>query len=116
MKNMDVYIAVVIVFVLLILIYTFSGKKPESKTFSCSRCKKREQYSQRTLEAWRRGFKKIYCRQCHKKWLESNPNHKRQKTNYNSGSGSGSGSGCLSVLLIALFIPVTIYTVSTLVS
>jgi len=106
------YIIAAVVIGIFVLKFIFGGKKPKNKTFTCARCKTVEKYSPRTIEAWRRGFNKIYCQQCHKLWLQNNPNHNRQNVRYSGGSGGG----CLSVLVIGVFVPISIFILSKYVS
>jgi len=76
-------------------------RKPPTDDFICARCRKKESYSPRTIEAWRQGFKKLYCQNCHQIWLRNNPQNRKQF--------KPSGRGCLSVLIIYAIIPVAIY-------
>ncbi len=91
-----IIIIIAVVVVLLIAAKTlFSSppKFPESKTFKCARCSKVSTHSDRTIEAWRKGFAKIYCSDCHQKWLQSQP------------KVQPSGGGCLSLIFIAILLP-----------
>ena len=108
MDKQYIYIVVIIVAYMLIKFF-LGGRKPKSKTFICARCKTAEKYSHRTIEAWRRGFNKIYCQECHKRWLANNPSHVYKKANYSKG-------GCLSILAIGLFVPLATFTLSKYVS
>jgi hypothetical protein len=74
-----------------------SGRMPPQKTFRCARCSAVEAYSHRTIEAWRAGKAKLFCRSCHAKWLESRPSVGRV--------ARPSSSGCLGTLLLAFVIP-----------
>lgn len=98
-----IYLIIGVVVVSVIIKFISKGRKPPTDDFICARCKKKESYSTRTIEAWRQGFNKIYCQNCHQLWLKSNPQNKKQY--------KASGGGCLSVLIIAAIIPVTIYGV-----
>ncbi|WP_420208536.1 hypothetical protein [Candidatus Electronema sp. JC] len=88
-----IIVAVVLVLSVAIKAIFFPPKFPESKTFKCARCAKISTHSDRTVEAWRRGFTKLYCSSCHQKWLQSQPQVKP------------SGGGCVSVLFIAALLP-----------
>src|SRR5690606_6582582 len=77
-----------------------SNKRPPTDSFMCARCKKSEQYSPRTIEAWHKGLGKIYCQACHKLWLNNNnPGRKRQ-----ADPSRGARSGCLGMLVIFMLV------------
>jgi hypothetical protein len=63
------------IIVALLVIGKFLGKKPmpPDKDFRCARCGVVEAYTPRTIEAWRKGVKRLYCRECHKRWLNTQP-------------------------------------------
>lgn len=103
MENLELLIAGGIILAILVLNFARVRNKPPSETFICARCKKNEKYGPRTTEAWRRGFRKIYCRDCHQLWLMNNPK---------SRSVESRGSGCLSVLIIGIFVPVVLFCFS----
>ena len=105
-QNQLVIIAAIIIALLIIKGFINNNRKPKNSTFKCARCKTREKYATRTLEAWRRGFNKIYCQSCHRAWLDNNP-----KQTYNKSSNGG----CLSVLIIGLA-PILIYAGEKIVS
>jgi len=71
-------------------------KKPKEKSFSCSGCRNIVNYDHRTIEAWNKGFTKIYCKACHLKWL---------KNNQDRFSTQSTGSGCLGVIALMIIIP-----------
>ncbi len=70
-------------------------KKPKSRSFNCTKCKKVELYDKRTISAWNRGITRLYCKACHVQWLKQNP---RQEETY-SPSKSG---GCLGMFILIL--------------
>ncbi|MFT5731121.1 MAG: cold shock CspA family protein [Desulforhopalus sp.] len=73
-------------------------KKPKDKSFRCSGCKKTTDYEPRTIQAWNRGFTKLYCKTCHHEWLKNNPHQ-------DSHSMRSKGSGCLGTLALMIIIP-----------
>ena len=73
------------------------ARRPSQKAFRCARCSKIETYSTRTIEAWRLGKTKLFCRTCHAKWLETQPAAHRVR--------ASSRSGCLGVFVLAALIP-----------
>ncbi|WP_304526789.1 cold shock domain-containing protein [Halomonas sp. I5-271120] len=72
-------------------------RKPVEKTFTCSRCKRVSEFDSRTIKAWSNGYIKLYCRNCHRKWIENNPG--KEKTQ------DRSNTGCLGVLSAIVLIP-----------
>ena len=74
-------------------------KKPKEKSFSCSGCRKTVDYDPRTIEAWNKGFTKLYCKTCHLEWLKNNPKLDRF-------SLQSKGSGCLGIIALMIIIPV----------
>ena len=111
MQGNETYFFLVVAIVVLFFILSKRNKHPPTDSFSCARCRKQEPYSPRTMDAWRRGFNKIYCQACHKLWLDRNP--QRSKKNYSAGKANG---GCLGVLVVAVLTPPTIYSVVQYVS
>ena len=75
-----------------ILTSIFSTKHPP--TFRCARCRREVPHTDRTVEAWRSGKRKLFCPQCHKKWRETHPA-------IHEPEPSGNG-GCLLPLALIL--------------
>ncbi len=73
-------------------------KKPKETSFKCSRCKKNIDHDPRTIQAWNKGFTKLYCKACHHEWLKNNPHQDLH-------SIQGKGSGCLGTLTLMIAIP-----------
>ena len=65
--NLAVGAVVVIVF-LLIGRLKRSLRKPPSETYRCGRCRRTFRHDARTVKAWRNGFRKFYCPDCHAAW------------------------------------------------
>jgi cold shock CspA family protein len=74
-------------------------KKPKEKSFSCSGCMKTADYDPRTIQAWNRGFTKLYCSACHHKWLKNNPHQDLRST-------QSQRSGCLGTFALMIILPV----------
>jgi hypothetical protein len=72
---------------------------PPTKTFRCAKCSVVEEYSPRTIEAWRKGFKRLYCKKCHRAWLDRQPGRVPDRT----------PSGCAPVFLFGLIFLIVIY-------
>ena len=106
MQSNETYILIGVLAIVAAFFLLKDNKKPPTEVFTCARCKKQEKYSSRTIEAWRRGFKKIYCQSCHMLWLNNNP--ERKKKNYSS---QGARGGCLGIVVLFFVIPLTIYGV-----
>ena len=105
-QNQLIIIAAIIIAFIIIKGFINNNRKPKNSSFKCARCKVIEKYTPRTIEAWRKGFKKIYCQNCHLAWLRNNP-----KQTYNSNNNGG----CLSVIAIAI-LPIVIYVGDKIVS
>lgn len=94
-------LVVAIVLFVIIKSLFFRPKLPHNKSFHCARCKVSALHIERTIEAWRKGIKKLYCPNCHKQWLQSQP----RTLNHSSPHHKTSGGGCLSDIAVALFLP-----------
>jgi hypothetical protein len=89
-------VAVVIVFLVWKRLFG-AGRVPKQKHFRCARCSKTEAYSTRTIQAWREGKTRLFCRSCHIEWLKSQPASRQ--------SNRSARSGCLGALVIGVAIP-----------
>lgn len=49
----------------------FSG--PQSVRFTCAKCSNQFNHTRRTIAAWEKGSRRIFCNGCHKKWIDSRP-------------------------------------------
>ncbi len=79
-------IAVLLVILTLKIIGT---RTPQEKTFTCSKCRKREDHNQRTIRAWRKGKHQFFCKGCHQVWIRAKePRHLID-----------SSAGCVSLLV-----------------
>lgn len=72
-------------------------KKPKEKSFNCAGCRKKSDFDDRTIEAWNRGFTRLYCKSCHLEWLKNNPNQDL--------SIQRNRSGCLGTFALLVIIP-----------
>ena len=91
--------------VLAVLAKLLPKRLPASKFFSCSRCGTTTPHNDRTVEAWRNGKAKFYCKSCHAVWLQSHSPHERPQSAVRSSS-SGS-SGCLGVAVLFALAPLS---------
>ena len=100
MGNVEIIkIAIFILIGLVVLLKILPKKMPKEKNFVCARCSRTSPYTKRTIEAWRRGFSKLYCSTCHEKWLQTRP--KVQRAN--------SAGGCLSGIVLFIMLPPTVF-------
>jgi hypothetical protein len=107
--QMDPIAIVIVAAVALVILklFVFKPKMPPAKGFTCARCKTYETYTARTIDAWRRGFKKLYCRSCHQAWLARNPNRQYSHTSQ--------AKGCASVLVVGVFVPIALVVAGSIV-
>lgn len=49
----------------------FAG--PQSVRFTCAKCSNQFNHTRRTIAAWEKGSRRIFCNGCHKKWIDSRP-------------------------------------------
>lgn len=105
MQGNEFYIFLLLASICGLFLFLKDKKNPPSEYFTCARCKKQENHSPRTINAWRRGYDRIYCYTCHNEWLNNHPFRR---------SMDNSRGGCLSVLILVVFIPTTIYGVAKL--
>jgi hypothetical protein len=103
LQNPQITGSVIVIFVLVIIIKSlfYRPKLPQNKSFQCARCKVSATHSERTIEAWRKGIKKLYCPTCHKQWLQSQP----RDQDHSSSQRKSAGGGCLSVIVIGVLLP-----------
>ena len=85
---------------LIALIVLNRQKKPKEKSYSCAGCRKISDFDDRTIEAWNRGFSRLYCKSCHLEWLKNNPNNPNQDLSVQRNQ-----SGCLGIFALLIIIP-----------
>ena len=78
----------------------FRPKGPPTATFKCARCSVVARHSNRTVNAWKSGAKRMYCESCHREWLRANPGR---------AVAPSSGRGCFAVSLALILIPTGLY-------
>jgi FtsZ-interacting cell division protein ZipA len=81
-----------VLFVVVVSLALWPKRKPKEKYFTCARCKAVSLHSARSIEAWRNNKTSFYCSTCHKKWLNSQPQHVRHQPKQ--------AAGCLSVIIV----------------
>lgn len=105
---MKILITAGIVAVLLFLKGMLGTKKsPPEKSFRCTRCSSVEAYGPRTIEAWNRGFTRLYCQPCHRAWLlNQDPQGYSSKMRTRGGRAAmilASATACLLVYYASQF-------------
>ena len=98
--NLAVGAVVVIVF-LLVGRLKRSLRKPPSETYRCGRCRRTFRHDARTVKAWRNGFRKFYCPECHAAWR-----CKKNAEQFVRDQEYASRGGCLGVILLCMTVAV----------
>ena len=98
--NLAVGVAVVIIF-LLIGRLKRSLRKPPGETYRCGRCRRMFRHDARTVKAWRNGFRKFYCPECHAAWRCKKDAEQFVRDQEYAGRG-----GCLVVVLLCVAVAV----------
>ena len=91
-RDYRIWIAVAVV-VFIAISSLLRLRKPKERSFRCAKCKRSEDHSHRTIEAWRDGKDRFFCRSCHQAWLRSRPEEIRPEK-----------AGCLPLLVIGFCI------------
>jgi len=79
----------VLLAIILVSKFVTNGKVPPEETFRCTKCGTRTVHNERTINAWRQGKHKFFCRNCHKNWLSESEFHSP------SGRHPVAKTGCL---------------------
>ncbi len=99
-------IAAAVVVVAVIRWFISSPKLPPQRIFKCSRCSRVSPHSDRTVEAWRRGTKSLFCDSCHRLWLSAQPRQTDSpQLSPSRAFGSSRNRGCLGVTLVLVAVP-----------
>jgi len=77
-------------------------KTPQEKSYRCSKCKKIENFSPRTISAWNSGATRLYCNKCHSEWLKTQPKIDA------SFQTRRKNQGCLGSVLLMISLPIII--------
>ena len=78
-----------------------SLRKPPSETYRCGRCRRTFRHDARTVKAWRNGFRKFYCPECHAAWR-----CKKDAELFAWDQEYAGRSGCLGVILLCVSVVV----------
>ena len=87
--------------------YLARPKQPPRSTFTCARCSTTTRYSDRTVEAWRNGAKRLYCDACHRKWLSAQPRTATGPAD-RVVLARPARSGCLGASLVLVLLPLAL--------
>ena len=66
---------------------------PSEMHFTCARCSAQVTHTKRTIAAWEKGSRRIFCDACHKKWRNAQP--PREAPN-GAGGGVASRAGAVT--------------------
>jgi hypothetical protein len=104
-----------------------TARGPSNLHFVCAGCGDQFTHTKRTVAAWEKGTRRFFCNSCHRSWRETrpeppNPAGLSARTSAPSRSRSSqpashtgvapTRSGCLSVLVVLVVLPVTLYVVA----
>lgn len=78
-----------------------SLRKPPSETYRCGRCRRTFRHDARTVKAWRNGYRKFFCPECHTSWRNRRDAEQFARDQEYAGRG-----GCLGVLLLCAMVVV----------
>ena len=81
--------------------------QPPRRTFTCARCSTTTPHTDRTIEAWRKGTKRLFCDTCHQRWLSAQPRTNVPSPARASAAGP-SRSGCLGISLVLVLVPLAL--------
>ncbi|MDR2165533.1 MAG: hypothetical protein LBO79_07940 [Zoogloeaceae bacterium] len=106
-ETLMILAAMVAVFIVARIKVLFGRKPlPPTRTFHCAKCSAVEEYSPRTITAWRKGIKRLHCKKCHLAWLDGQPGKSPGR------ASSRAPGGCAPVFLFGLIFLVVIYIVA----
>ncbi|MBK7665794.1 MAG: hypothetical protein IPJ21_20095 [Sterolibacteriaceae bacterium] len=107
-----------------------SFRGPTSMYFTCAGCSAQFPHTKRTVAAWEKGSRRVFCNACHKRWRNAQPPqgqlsdpvwgavqrneetpltlNRSTPTRAHETSGRG---GCLSVVVLLLLVPAIVLVV-----
>lgn len=118
-----------------------SYRGPTDMHFTCAGCSGRFAHTRRTVAAWEKGSRRVFCDACHKQWRNAQPPQVAPQvapprpaiasSHQSAGarsvpaqaarahhtihpSESKAPGGCLGMVLLVSFIPVAIFALATL--
>ena len=108
---------------------TTAFRGPTNMYFTCAGCSGQFAHTKRTVGAWEKGSRRVFCDACHKKWRNARPpqtpsSDAAAPSRASVGRGKSEGisglaysskakapGGCLGVVLLMLLIPVIVLAV-----
>ena len=81
--------------------------KPPRRSFTCARCSTTTPHTDRTIAAWRKGTKRLFCDACHQKWLSTQPRTSETSRGRPIAVSPAKG-GCLSISVVLVLVPVAL--------
>lgn len=114
---------------------TFRG--PPDMNFTCAGCSVQVTHTKRTVAAWEKGSRRIFCDACHKKWRNAQPpqeaptrasstatprralpsagttSRARAPAYASESKASKAPGGCLGVVLVMLLVPIAVVFLTT---
>lgn len=78
-----------------------SLRKPPHETYRCCRCRRTFRHDGRTINAWRNGYRKFFCHDCHADWRD-----RREAVEVVRNREYASRGGCLGVLFLIVAIAI----------
>lgn len=83
---------------------------PGNARYVCARCSGEFLHSNRTISAWEKGTKRIFCDGCHKQWISKQPPRPNAESSLrtmrvDAHQGASRPSGCFAVVLLVAIIP-----------
>ena len=139
-------VAGAVVFVLLLVAWRFrSGRRggaerpvargPSNMLFVCARCSGQFTHTKRTVAAWEKGSRKVFCDACHRKWRNAQPQLQPQHSNQPASPNAAreytapreasrtsfpsyrprfeSRSGCLGIIVFVMVVPVVLFVLAS---
>lgn len=104
------------------------ARGPNNMRFICAGCSGEFTHTKRTVAAWEKGSRRVFCDACHKKWRNAQPTqspgttvpreHTRQRDSTSPpvprfNVRSQSRSGCLGIAVFMVVIPVILFALAT---
>lgn len=105
-----------------------TARRPSNMHFVCAGCSGQFTHTKRTVAAWEKGSRRVFCDACHKKWRNAQPPQAQPAGTSRESSRTPesvstpapafqaraqSRSGCLGIAVILVVIPVVLFAIAT---